>query len=459
MADSSQKILKELSDMTRNLDVLAKEIRSMNKNTASVQDAVIKSIDKKEAANDKIEKSSGQDSEKVISETKKKQDGMFSKLLETIRKNSEAGNKEIKKAGLEGIKAAGKNLLETKSLKSAAKSGLGSIIKTGESSIVDAIRRKKEEKKSAEAESVTSTEGLKQKERVKKEEVAEVAKESSERKTKEAEKKEKKSILEKLNIKKKTEEEKSKKEKEKNLEGKSEEKTEKKGLLSKIREKISSKDTKKEDIISKLGKERIDQKDSFLDSVMAKVQEKKDLPSLKSITTGITPEKKQEEKISLKDRSKQIFQKTTLGSTIKSFSDVIKRKKAEDNTSPSSIKSQPEKLSFQSKVEKSGTELKPRSRSKKKESSAKEKSEVSPEKEVSVSSSENKPKESKTMEKNSEPKYDSKKNDQDKEKTPEISAQDIADIKSLLASINSTLNGPLNIKDNKPYRPHSNMLE
>jgi hypothetical protein len=33
------------------------------------------------------------------------------------------------------------------------------------------------------------------------------------------------------------------------------------------------------------------------------------------------------------------------------------------------------------------------------------------------------------------------------------------DIKGLLAAINSTLSGPLSIKNNKPFRPTSNMLD
>ena len=40
-----------------------------------------------------------------------------------------------------------------------------------------------------------------------------------------------------------------------------------------------------------------------------------------------------------------------------------------------------------------------------------------------------------------------------------ISSQDIQDIKALLSAINTTLNGPLIVKDNKPFRPKSNMLE
>jgi hypothetical protein len=472
VADSSQKILKELSDLTRNLDVLAKEIRVMNKNTASVQDAVVKSVEKKEVAADKAEnKSSTPDAGKVIAETKKEQDNMFTKFLESLKKNSDSGNNEIKKAGLEGIKSAGKNLLETKSLKSAAKAGLVGILKSGKNSIVEAVRKKREENKSAKAESITSKEGLKEKEKVKKEEGSAVIDESSEKKVKETEKKDKKSILEKLNIRKKSKEEKLKAEREKTVEGKienaekknSEEKVEKKGLLSRLREKISGKDIKKEDSLTDLSKEKIDQKDSALDSAIAGAQEKKEPPSLKSIVTGISPDGKSpasnNTKDNLKEKSKQIFQKTTLGSTIKGFTDAIGKKKTEDaSTPPSSVQNDPEKLSIRSKIEKAGTELKSRFKFKKKDSSVKEKSETPVNKEPSTPVDGNKPMESKDSEKISGSKSEEKKNESDKSKSPEISAQDIADIKALLSSINATLNGPLNIKDNKPYRPHSNML-
>jgi hypothetical protein len=40
-----------------------------------------------------------------------------------------------------------------------------------------------------------------------------------------------------------------------------------------------------------------------------------------------------------------------------------------------------------------------------------------------------------------------------------ITSQDIQDIKALLSAMNATLNGPLMIKDNKPFRPKSSMLE
>jgi hypothetical protein len=457
VADSSQKILKELSDLTRNLDVLVKEIRAMNKTTSSVQDAVVKSVEKKEAAPDKTEnKSSTSDPQKVIAETKKSQDNMFSKFLETFKKNSEAGNNEIKKAGLSGIRNAGKTLLETKSLKDAAKAGISGVLKSSAGSIVESIRRKKEEKNSTIVEGVTSTEGLKEKEKAKKEEAAVAEKESAEKKSKEAEKKEKKSILEKLNIKKKSKEEKIEAEKEKTAE----EKTERKGLLSRLREKISGKDTNKEGTLSDLSKEKIVQKDSALDSSVAGVQEKKEPPSLKSLTPGITPEKNAEKNIDLKEMSKRIFQKTTLGSTIKGVSDAIKKKKAEDSsTSPASVENKPEKLSVKAKIEKAGTELKAKIRGKKKESPAKEKTETPVNKETTTPSDEKKPMESKEPEKISASKAGEKKNESSKDKSTEITAQDIADIKALLASMNSALNGPLNIRDNKPYRPHSHILE
>lgn len=451
MADSSQKILKELSDLTRNLDVLAKEMRGMNKNTASVQEAVVKSVEKNEAAADKAEnKSSTPDAGKVIAETKKEQDGMFTKFLESIKKNSEAGNNEIKKAGLEGIKSAGKNLLETKSLKSAAKAGLTGILKSGKNSIIEAVRKKREENKATKVEGITETGDLKEKERAKKEEGSAEVKGNAETGIKENGKKEKKSILEKLNIKKKSKEEKIESAREKTAE----EKVEKKGLLSRIREKISGKEPQKEDTIANPEKEKTSQEGS----ATVGSQEKKELPSLKSITSGIAGSNNSEEKTNLKEKAKQIFQKTKLGSTIKGFSDAIGKKKTEDaSTSPSSVQNDPEKLSIRSKIEKAGTELKSRFKFKKKDSAAKEKSETPANKETAAST-ESKATESKDSEKISDTKPETKKKESDKDKSTEISAQDIADIKSLLSSINSTLNGPLNIKDNKPYRPHSNML-
>jgi hypothetical protein len=40
-----------------------------------------------------------------------------------------------------------------------------------------------------------------------------------------------------------------------------------------------------------------------------------------------------------------------------------------------------------------------------------------------------------------------------------ITSQDIQEIKSLLTALNTTLSGPLMIRDNKPFRPKSSMLE
>lgn len=470
MSDSPQKILKELSDLTRNLDVLAKEIRGMNKATASVQDAVVKSAEKKEAADEKSGDKSSKSSldlGKLIADSIKGQEGMFSKLVEGIKKNSEENERikestleGIKNAGIEGIKNAGQTLLETKSLKDAKEAGLSSVLSSGKDSIVESIRGKNnllgEISDVGLSYLVDKIPGaLKKKEKVKKEEDgASVAKESEEKKIKEGEKKEKKSILEKLNIKRKSKEEKIEASKEKTAE----EKTEKKGLLSRLREKISGKDTKNGDTLSDLSKEKISQKDSASDSATSEVQEKKEPPSLKALTPGIVPEKNSEEMINLKERSKQIFQKTTLGSTIKSFSDAIKKKRSEEMSTPSSAQNDPEKLSVRSKIEKFGTELKSKFRFKKKEAATKEKSEAPSDKGTSASAEENKPKESKEPEKVMSSKSEDKKNESDKDNKPEITAQDIADIKALLASMNSALNGPLNIRDNKPYRPHSHML-
>lgn len=414
MADSSQKIIKELSELTRNLDVLAKEMRGMNKNTSSVQEAVIKAISKKEPVIDKI-----------VSPSPEK--------ISTENKNGIKGSGEIKKAGLEGIKSAGKALIETRSLKSAAQAGITGILKSGKDSIVEAIRNKREKNKEAKTESITKSEGLKKKERIKKEENLDSEKEN-------IAKEEKKSLLEKLNVQKKSKSEKKKEE------GKiAEEKIERKNLLSKIK----GKKEEKKEISSKAKEDAEEEKPK-------KAREKKEIPSLKNIVREIQTEKKLKTKITPEERVKQILEKTSLGSTIKKFSDSSKSKSVETPTPYVSVDNQSGNLSVKSKIEKIGTELKSKFRSKKKEP-AKEKSETTVDKESSIQEI-NKSTETKSSENISKLKSEDIKKDPVKEKDPEISAQDITDIKLLLTSINATLNGPLNIKDNKPYRPQSNML-
>ena len=211
-------------------------------------------------------------------------------------------------------------------------------------------------------------------------------------------------------------------------------------------------------------------------------KEKPESKNVKSSLKKINPKFQMGEGV-LKEKANQIFEKTALGSTIKGIKSDYRdadKKRAEDYLSSASVQESPEILSskskkeknenevksktekneegVKSKIEKVETELKSKFKSKKKESQDKEKTETPPDKEPkNTITSETKSSEIKSMEK-SESKEESKKKESDKDKGSEISAQDIADIKSLLASINSTLNSPLNIKDNKPYRPQSNML-
>jgi hypothetical protein len=207
------------------------------------------------------------------------------------------------------------------------------------------------------------------------------------------------------------------------------------------------------------------------EKVEASKKDKSESKNLKSSLKKINP-KFQKGKEVLKEKANQIFEKTALGSTIKGIKgnyDDVDKEKTGDSTS-SSVQESPENLSsksktekneegVKSKIEKIGSELKSKIKSKKKESPAKEKSETSPKMESSIPSNvASKENESKTSEKTSETKSENKKKESGNENSSEISSKDIADIKSLLSSINAALNSPLNIKDNKPYRPHSNML-
>ena len=198
-------------------------------------------------------------------------------------------------------------------------------------------------------------------------------------------------------------------------------------------------------------------------------KEKSESKNVKSSLKKINP-KFQIGKELLKEKANQIFEKTALGSTIKGIKGVYSDIKEKKTSSSASVQESPENLSAKNKTEKNeteaktkiekiGSELRPKFRPKKSESPYKEKNETPTDREPNNTvTSEIKSTEAKSMVK-SEPKGESKKREPEREKENQISAKDIADIKSLLASMNSALNGPLNIRDNKPYRPQSNMLD
>jgi hypothetical protein len=428
--DSSQKVLKELSDLTRNLDVLAKEVRDTNKGNATVAKAVAQSVETKKEDS----KSAATSAEKKTSDAQKAQEGMFSKLLGSVKKSFEEGNELFKSASLKTLSSAGKTLLETGSLKEAAKSGILEAKDSSKKSAVDLAKQKAEQVISTST-TVNQTPDLKQKEKAVKENLTT---ESMTSPTAKAEKTGEKSTTA----------------------------VGKKGVLSSLREKFFG---KKETSVEKTTLEgtspvstpaALKEKGTSQVSTPAALKEKTppaagspaaDSSAVKtpaalspkvgatSSTDGNPPKK------SFKDATKEEFGKTRLGSTVNYLSGLTKKKK-DPTVAESGMKNETTTLKDQSKA---------------KPESAKPQAEVKKEVEVkketsyaSVKSAESKKEESKS----SAP-ISAGSSSSDKGKETQISSQDIQDIKGLLAAINTTLSGPLAIKNNKPFRPTSNMLD
>jgi hypothetical protein len=147
----------------------------------------------------------------------------------------------------------------------------------------------------------------------------------------------------------------------------------------------------------------------------------------------------------IKSGLKGAYESSTLGKTVSGVKSLAKNFKEYAGGS-SEMKNETTTLKDQSKS-KSET-AKPQTEVKKETEARKE---TSP---AMVQSSESKKEENKSSAPTSAVSSSS-----DKGKQTQISAQDIQDIKGLLAAINTTLNGPLAIKNNKPFRPTSSMLE
>ena len=155
-------------------------------------------------------------------------------------------------------------------------------------------------------------------------------------------------------------------------------------------------------------------------------------------------------KKSFKEMAKEEFGKTKLGSTVNSISSLIKKKKDEpvaDFSYLAESEMKKEELALKSEASKgtsssAPTEKSPEAATPETKSSEKSTSPSGTPASTSTPTSSNPPSSS-----GSTP------------STEGISSQDIQDIKSLLSSINTTLSGPLRIKDNKPFRPKSSMLE
>jgi hypothetical protein len=432
--DSPQKVLKELSDLTRNLDVLAKEVRDMNKGNATVAKAVSQSVETKKEDS----KSAATSADKTTADAQKAQEGMFSKLLGSVKKSFEEGNELFKSASLKTLSSAGKTLLETGSLKEAAKSGIDQAKDSAKKSAVDLAKQKAEQLITTST-TVNQKPDLKQKEKAAKENL------TTESMTSPAAKAEKTG------------------EKATTAVGK-------KGILASLREKFFG---KKETTGEKTTTEGTSPVSTPADlkgkttpegaspvSTPAALKEKTSStsgsPAVDSSTvktpaalspkvgaTSSTDEKSP--KKSFKEMAKEEFGKTRLGSTVNYLSGLTKKKK-DPTVAESGMKNETTTLKDQSKAKPEST--KPQAEVKKESEVKKETSYAA------VQSSESKKEENKS----SAP-VSAGSGSSDKGKENQISSQDIQDIKGLLAAINTTLSGPLAIKNNKPFRPTSNTLD
>jgi hypothetical protein len=411
--DSSQKVLKELSDLTRNLDSLAKEVRESNKGNASVQKAAAQSVETK-----RDESKSASSAEKSASDAQKNQESMFSKLLGSVKKSFEDGNELFKSASLKTLQSAGKTLLETGSIKEAAKSGIAEAKEEGKT----AAKQKAEQAISAGVAKVTETPDLKQKEKVAKENLTVDGMTNPSTKT-----------------------------------GKIDEKgnpvSEKKGIFAKLQDRLFGKkpgtiETPQQTpgeksssvtTASTLGSKSISSSATSVPSESVKTPE--------ALNPKVTPSKAADgvAKKTFGETIKEEFGKSRLGSTFNALASLTKKKEA-PSVAESGMKNETTTLKDQSKAKPEMT--KPQEETKK-EPEAKTDRASAPARQDSPST--DKPKTS--------PPSTAGTASADKGKETPITAQDIQDIKGLLAAMNATLNGPLLLKDNKPFRPKSNMLE
>ena len=493
--DSNQKILKELSDLTRNLDVLIKEIRESNKINSENQKTTIKnlenSVQKAEDAAKKAEqtankeqtpksgatptgaadsaKSAKEDLDKATKETQKRQDGMFSRFLKSLKKNSEEGNEILRKASLNSLKEANENLLKTGSIKQAISAGLTAGVKGGKEGILSLGA-----KKAASAISERREE-LKNRERVPKEEKKEdedkkfslkdlnlfrkKEKESKEKSTETPSKKdEKKGLFEKLS------ERFSKKKEESKGENKDSIKKEEPKLENKVPTSaaITTPPVKTAEILPK--EEKKDAKgifSSILEKIGVKNKESKsgegNLTAEKG--TGSTPVRTEsspksdtlEERKTFKERAKERIEGGVIGKSVKEAKSLFSRDKKEKVEAKSEMKKEGPSLTSSSQKSSPNQTSSTQSPEKKEGSTPA----ATPSSSSSTPSSDSKDKNySSTDTSGSTP---DKKSSGDQSHT--ITPEDIKDIKSLLSSINAALKNPLVVKDNKPFRPKSNMLE
>lgn len=186
------------------------------------------------------------------------------------------------------------------------------------------------------------------------------------------------------------------------------------------------------------------EKVSLMDKLKSKFQKKETPgePKPSAETINKNPELTEVERI--KGEFKKAYESSPLGKTISGVKSLAKKIK-ESGSEKSEMKKEEQTLKSESTSRPAQTTPSP-------EKSSSE-SKASP-------TGENKPSTTSTSSSTPAPKSsESGTSPAAKPADQGISSQDIQDIKSLLSAINTTLNGPLMVKDNKPFRPKSNMLE
>lgn len=464
--DNTQKILKEMSDLTRNLDVLVKEIREMNKINSQTQKTTLKTLEdstkKAEQSAEKAEKaikeskeeknpakenstSTKTEVEKATKEIQEKQDGMFTKFLESIKKNSEEGNEVLRKASLSSLKEANQAILKTGSIEGALKAGAVGGLKGGVGGLLGlgASLLKKDKPELKEKEKFTSDA--------------------------EEKKEEKPSDLNKMNptAEKKKEEPKS--------EVPSAKKDENKGFFEKLMDKFSPKkessEEKKEaqnsttapapadkgDLPKEASKK--DEKKGFFASLAERINPKKE-EAKPAESTALTGEKSKEEKKAtaesitkspeltegqkIKEDVKNLYKESRLGKTISGVKSLLnKNKETKEGKSEMMKEEKTLKSPPPAPAPTPPAPDKPQPAAPAPSGSAPSGSGSTPS--STPSSTASQPSPGSPAPQSSGP--------------ATLTSEDIKDIKSLLSSINNSLKGPLVVKETKPFRPKSNMLE
>jgi hypothetical protein len=457
--DSTQKILKELSDLTRNLDVLAKEIREMNKISSKNQKTAAKTIEtmensvkKTEEVSAQVEKSTKQENNKkegskTTSSSGKSPNGIFSNFINSIKDTFKNESPQPKKASLATLNQS-----------PTVKKDL-SLLNPSDPEYAETLNKLNnggDPRGMATAAIKKQLETLRNKEKKTKEEEEQIKK--AETYIKEKEGKETSKTSQPVPAK-------------PEVTGK---KDENKGFFEKLIEKMSpgkggkevlstvgsfsKPETKTE---SNRGKEsKKDENKGFFARLAEKIRpekkEDKEAPKTpenkpeekKSSAEAITQAPKLTEGQKIKEDLKNLYGQSRLGKTVSGIKSLFKKKeepKAE-GTGKSEIKKEEQTLkSAPSKESKPAT---PPAETKKSE-------EIKPTPAASTSS----PTSTTTTPASSVTSTSSETKKSDTESSVPLTSEDIKEIKSLLSSINSALKGPLMLKDNKPFRPMSNMLE